>query len=403
MNSSRNPIAGLNELLRELDARIQRHPAHADLRNLRGLARTYAGDGDGALADLRAALERNPNYQEARHNLAWLHCVRGELEPLRRLRSEPGTHALDASRRAQLQVLEALCAQGPGAALEVVERCATSAPARDALLELDRLWLLLDVGRDRAVERQLARILAWKPDAAPSFQAVGLLQVGPNGIAARTVWGGCFRGNPCVSSLLLECARIRAQGNAGPTWQELLHWGVALSLDLGAHWMAMGAQHDLDGHDAEAEIAFQRAIGVDPSNPHPHIKLGLLYASGGRPREARAELERAAELAPRYADVRYELGLVHDELGAADRAEAEFRAALGIHPDYALARLALGSLLESQRRDAEALPLLEGVRAAGVASADVESRLAALYERLGRADEARDARAQAQKLAAGQD
>jgi Flp pilus assembly protein TadD len=46
---------------------------------------------------------------------------------------------------------------------------------------------------------------------------------------------------------------------------------------------------------------------------------------------------------------------------------------------------------------------LEGVRSAGVASADVESRLAAMYERLGRAAEARDARAQAQKLATGQD
>ena len=244
MNSRRTPLAGLNDLVHELDARIRRHPAYADLHNLRGLARAYTGDGDGALADLRAALERNPSYQEARINLAWLHCVRGELEPLRRLGAEPAARALDASHRAQLQVFEALCTQGPGPALEVVERCAASAPARDAWLELDRLWLLLDVGRDRAVERQLARILAWKPDAATSFHVVGLLQSGADGIAARAAWGGCFRGNPCVSSLLRECARIRTLGDSGLTWQELLHWGVALSLDLGAHWMAVGAQHD---------------------------------------------------------------------------------------------------------------------------------------------------------------
>jgi tetratricopeptide (TPR) repeat protein len=398
------PLGGLTELVRELDARIQRHPTYADASNLRGLARACTGNAEGALADLRAALERNPNYQEARLNLGWLHCVRGELEPLQRLCAEPAARALDASHRAQLQVLEALCAQGPGAALEVVERWApAAAPAGVEWLELDRLWLLLDVGRERAVERQLARILAWRPGAAASFQAVGLLRSGADGSAARTAWGGSFRGNPCVGTVVREYARIRAQGDAGLTWQQLLHWSVALSLDLGGYWMAVGAQHDLDGHDAEAEVAFRRAIDADPGSAHPHIKLGLLYASVGSPQEARVELERAAQLAPRYADVRYQLALVHDELGALDRAEAQFRAALDIHPDYALARLALGCLLESQRRDAEALPFLEGVRAAGVASADVESRLAAMYERLGRAAEARHARAQAQKLAAGQD
>ena len=400
MKSRTTPLAGLPELVRELEARIQRHPTYPDFRNLRGVARAYAGDLDAALVDLHAALRHNPKYTTALVNLGWLHFRRGEPEQLRSILAESRSQSLAASSRAHLHVLEALCSEGRDAALGRLDSLApTAAPPAAAWLELDRLWLLWQGERWEGVETQLARILAWVPGAAANFRTAGLLRPGTGGRQAFATWGACFQGNPHVACLLRECARIQAPGGDGMTWGDLLHWSAALSLDLCEYWMAVGAQHDLEGHDAEAEVAFRRAVDCDPDRPQPYIKLGVLCAAFGRPRQAVAALERAAQLAPRYADVRYLLGLLHEDLGGLEQAEAEYRHALGIHPHYTMAQLALGSLLEAERRDAEALPLLEGVRAAGLVSADVELRLAALYRRLGRPAEARRARSRARRRA----
>ena len=40
----------------------------------------YCGDLDGALSDLQEALRRNPRYEAATLNLAWLYVERGEVE-----------------------------------------------------------------------------------------------------------------------------------------------------------------------------------------------------------------------------------------------------------------------------------------------------------------------------------
>jgi tetratricopeptide (TPR) repeat protein len=399
MKSQPIPLTGLSELVRELEARIERHPNYPDLRNLRGAARAYLRDLDGALADVKAALGVNPKYEAALLNLAWIHSQRRDGAALAAFLGDRRTQGLSPARQTHLRFLERLGAQGEQAALALLESQAPSSLAPlDGWLELDRLWLLWRVGRWEMLEAQMARILAWLPGLAEHFRATGMLRAGERGREAFGVWGACYDGNPQVAGLLREAARIRAVAGSGMTWEALLHWSAVLSLDLCDYWLAVGWHHDFDGRDAEAELAFRRAAESDAARAQPRIKLGLLYSACGRPQDAVRELDQAAALEPHYPDVRYMLGLLHKELGRADDAEVQFRAALGIHSRYTMARLALGCLLEAQHRDAEALQLLEGVCQAGVVSADLEMRLAALYERLGRAQEAKRARTRAQKL-----
>jgi len=80
----------------------------------------------------------------------------------------------------------------------------------------------------------------------------------------------------------------------------------------------------------EAEIAYRRAIAIDPTYCSAHINLGNLFH----------QQQRAAE------------------------AEASFRTALALRPDYAKAWNGLGSALQSQGHFGTALPDHDITRAA---------------------------------------
>jgi len=396
---ARNPLRALGELLRALDGRLERHPTYADLRNLRGLARAWSGDLDGAFRDLGEALRIHPRYESALINIAWLHAERKQHDLVRALLQDSRGQRLDDSVRMHLQILELLSRDGPNEASQLLEaHSPQDAEARHPWLELDRLWLFWKGGHWDAAVGQVRRIVALQPEIGQSLHHLGLASRNLEFQQALTQWGSTYRGNPNVSGLLKECARLRAAHTDEAAGQDLLHWSIALSLDFCEYWLTMGELHDLAARDAEAETAFRQAIRMDPQRVQPHIKLGLLYAACGRPQEAIHSLQHAAALQPRYPDVRYLLALLLEDLGQFEEAEGHLRTALDLNSGYTMARLALGCLLESQRRDREALKHLEEVRRTGLTSADLETRLAALYERLGDPDRASEARSRAHQL-----
>ncbi len=400
MKNQPSPLQGIRDLCRELDARVERHPDYADYRNMRGLARAHAGDLDGALVDLQESLRRNPRYADALMNLAWLYVERREVGRLRELLDGRGGRGLSSSRRGHVKMLEAYGRWGPHAALEIVESYAPrESPPTDPWLELDRLWLLWQDKRSTDADAQLRRLVSWVPEAESHLRAVGVFE--DHGIDPHTaqVWAEAYRGNPNVAGILRECARICACGGPDLRGDDLLHWSVALSLDLCGFWLAVGAHHDMGRRAVEAESAFRQAVAADPKHAQPHIQLGLLFAALGKPRKSVYELERALDLQPRFADVRYLLGLLHEDLGRVDDAEAEYRNALAINPGFVMARLALGSLLEASGILEEALKMLELVRTSGLSSVDLEERLARIYDSLGRREAADEARQRALDLA----
>ncbi len=396
MTKERTPLRALGELLRALDARIERHPNYPDLRNLRGLARTYSGDHDGAFADLVEALRLHTQYEAALVNMAWLHAERREPDLVRAVLREPRGRRLRPGLRVHLQVLEAQVRDGAEAALGVLDAYAAQPrPEPDPWHELDRLWLAVQLERWDMVDAQVRHLVAQQAAIGPILHQVGLVGRGSAGRAAFATWKQCYRGNPHVAALLRESARLRAAGAAFSDCEDILRWSAVLSLDLCDFWLVVGEQHDFEARDADAESAFRQAMQFDSRRAQPYIKLGQLYAACGRPQESIRELQQAASLQPRYADVRYLLGLLLEDLGQLPEAEGHLRTALDINTRYTMARLSLGYLLATRGRWRDAVKQLEQVRAEGLVSSDLETRLAEVYEQLGRHEDANLARQRA--------
>jgi len=375
------PIAlDLTRLLGHLDVRVALHPKYADWRNLRGLARAYAGQESEARIDFDAALQQNQHYDAARANLAWLDACSG---------NEPRDNgALTPDWPAHVRFVAKL--HGTGSPVPASQD-------RSKLQLLDDLLYAIVVEDWIAAETARDRIAASAPRLDELMRSVGL---GPQaGRAPLLEWKALYRGNPQAMSLCHAAAEIARATEDFDRSATLLAWGAVVSLDLCAYGMAMAMHLDAAGRESEALAMLEEAVVADPHRASAHVALGYRHAAHGRHDAAIAAMERATAVAPRFADVRYELGLLYRDAARHAEAERELRAALGAQPDYVLAQLALGTLLQEMGRDAEALPLLQRVRRAGLRSADVELRLAAAHARLGHVNHARRAAARARAVA----
>jgi protein O-GlcNAc transferase len=90
----------------------------------------------------------------------------------------------------------------------------------------------------------------------------------------------------------------------------LMHYGVLLV--------------QLDELD-QAAVSLERAGKLDPSNPLTHFNLGRLYRQRGELIKARAELETAVRLRPEMARAHYQLATVYRQLGQSAKAQAAMK------------------------------------------------------------------------------
>jgi tetratricopeptide (TPR) repeat protein len=90
----------------------------------------------------------------------------------------------------------------------------------------------------------------------------------------------------------------------------LLHYGVV--------------QMQLDELD-RAAVSLERAGKLDPSNPLTHFNLGRLCRQQGELTKARAELEEAVRLRPELARAHYQLATVYRQLGQSVKAQAAMK------------------------------------------------------------------------------
>jgi tetratricopeptide (TPR) repeat protein len=90
----------------------------------------------------------------------------------------------------------------------------------------------------------------------------------------------------------------------------LMHYGVLLV--------------QLDELD-QAAVSLERAGKLDPSNPLTHFNLGRLYRQQGELTKARAELQEAVRLRPELARAHYQLATVYRQLGQSAKAQAAMK------------------------------------------------------------------------------
>jgi tetratricopeptide (TPR) repeat protein len=138
---------------------------------------------------------------------------------------------------------------------------------------------------------------------------------------------------------------------------------------------------------AEATIALQRALELDPKNPAIHNNLGVALEQDGKREESVASFREAGRLKPDYADAFHNLGNVLRRLGRLAEAEAEYRKAVKLQPEWAELCNHLGIALLGQAKHAEAEACFRRSLRLKPDLAEAHNNLGVLCEQQGKVDE----------------
>lgn len=192
------------------------------------------------------ALELDPEYNYARHNLAVAHFHQEDYEK---------------SEREALQTL----AENP--------------QRSDTRVLLGRIYLATN--KPQQAQAYLRRALVRDPESGMAHYYYGrLLYRQGNYAAAATHLQRALAWQPQDFWLHYELGRALQQ--AGQTEAALRQYRRALSIERQpAALVAIGALHLLAGHTAKAHTQFLQALALAPDNPEAHVNLALIELENG--------------------------------------------------------------------------------------------------------------------------
>ncbi len=147
-----------------------------------------------------------------------------------------------------------------------------------------------------------------------------------------------------------------------------------------------------EGNTNGAIAQYRKAIAVDPHLPGVHFELAELLRSASDPaikREAEREYRTALTENPQDEKAICRLGEIDTQKGAVQQAYAEYSRAVQLQPGDADAKLGLAKTLIDMDRMDEARTLLEDAVRLEPTNAIAHYRLATLYRRAGRAEDAK--------------
>jgi tetratricopeptide (TPR) repeat protein len=351
-------------------------PDSSEARRVLGLAYWMESQNERSIEQLETAIRMNPRDERSRLLLSRVLSLSGR----------------DASAR---QVLHELLEVFPGSALahwwlapayENLDRF------QDARRELEAAARGVVAGHSRFHEA-IGRVATNSydfPAAREAFaRAVG---VNPNDPTARRSLAG----------VLLQ------QDLVDEAFAELVAAVLIDPQDVSAH-AAIGRIHLNAGRHEEAVAALRHAVALSPDDTEARYALATALARSGDAQEAAQQLERVARvqrqaLADRRRD--FAIGVMKQEAaldaaeGRYDRAVELWRQVVDRQPGQSANHQGLAAALAGDGRVAEAIEQYETAARLG-AEADVYRQLAALYEAVGRVDDAARARAAYERALGG--
>ncbi len=368
-----------------LEARLERFPSYPDLWNRLGLFQAANGRLLDATASFERALAINPRFLGAVENRAWVAVASGDDDAWQRFLEGPESLRLHPGVRHHLLLFATARFESPARALVM-----SSMPPQgryEAAHLLDRLWVLLSVGRADEAQHLVEDITCSDPALRGAFGIAGLLgsQVSAE---AWTAWQSAYAFNPQLGEVAAQTAQWCQREGQYRESRALVDWAVALSLDLPSFWVNLALHHDAAGEPARAMPCLERAVAANPQNRRARKELALALVKRGRPREAIQQFEILREVAPGYADVRFHLGLLYRDRGDLDPAADEMTAAIASNPRFTRAALILAEVRADQERWIEARAAYERVLADGFDGPALRTRLADVYDHLGELESA---------------
>lgn len=147
-----------------------------------------------------------------------------------------------------------------------------------------------------------------------------------------------------------------------------------------------------DGNTNAAIAEYRQAIGINPHLPGVHFELAeLLHTSQNTAIKKQAEQEYRAALAENPQDEKTlcRLGDIAAQSGDTKQEYANYSKAVDLQPTDAAAKLGLAKALLEMNQDDKALTLLESSEQLEPTNDVVHYRLATLYRKMGRTEDAR--------------
>ncbi|MGH9969437.1 MAG: tetratricopeptide repeat protein [Pyrinomonadaceae bacterium] len=165
---------------------------------------------------------------------------------------------------------------------------------------------------------------------------------------------------------------------------------TAASLDpkLGEAHNLLGVAYGQKGLQDRAKESYERAVKMEPEDAQTLNNLGFSLYQNGNYRAAIDKLKRAVKLAPQDERIQNNLGLALCRMGKFDDAYKSFARAGG----ELRGNLNIAKMLERFGREEDAIKYYEGARRVDPNNTFALRRLAELYQRLGRTEEAQTAR-----------
>lgn len=185
-------------------------------------------------------------------------------------------------------------------------------------------------------------------------------------------------------------ARGRQLLSEGKLNEAIAELSLAASLDprLSEASSLLGVAFERKGMPERARESYDKAVRVQPEDAQALNNLGFSLYLNGNYRAAVDRLKRAARLAPNDARILNNLALAQCRLGKYDDAFKSFTRAGG----ELTAHLNTATMLERAGRDTQAIEHYEAARRLDQNSTVALRRLADLYQRVGRYNEAQAAR-----------
>jgi Flp pilus assembly protein TadD len=228
------------------------------------------------------------------------------------------------------------------------------------------------------------KVARMSEEDAARFESVGVTRVEDGDRRRPAAAGG-------EASAREHLERGRALLEAGQLNEAVTELSRAASLDprLAQAHSLLAVAYDRKGLRERARDSYERAVEANGSDAQALNNLGYSLYLSGNYRAAVDRLKRAARLAPADARILNNLALAQCRLGKYDDAYKSFARAGG---EYS-GRVNVAALLVRAGREEKAIEHLEAARRLQPASTGLLQQLADLYERNGRHDRAREARA----------
>lgn len=309
------------------------------------------GDLDGAVIELRNALQLDPQHAPSRWLLAQALLKLGD---------------------------------GAGAFKEATRAKSLGLPEDTTLVELRALLM-------QGEHRKVIHRLAFRGDAEPSLEM--LLIEGEAALGnqsperAIVVFEQVLTLDPKNAAALEGLAfAALANTNTGNT-AEVLERAVTANPDNAKLLMARG---QLALQQKSFDTAFedlQKAHALDPELPEVSLGLVQIYLRRNDAEAAKALIEPLVQSYPNAAQAHFWRGVTEQKLGDTEAAKSAFRAALAITPNNTRAQFALATQLYLERRWADAEPIFVQVVAQAPRHVASRKALGAIQLANGKLDE----------------